>query len=563
MKEIVAHFVKNALQLSFDPAIEVPAVKEFGHYTTNIAMRLASGEQAYKDDKKNPFVLAQEFVKTLLLAKGEELFLNIKAVQPGFINFTLAPSFLQKKLLAISKDKKFGTSALGKGKRVIVEYSSPNIAKPMHVGHLRSTIIGDALANMYAAQGYKVIRWNYLGDWGTQFGKLIAAYKTWGDKKSVEQKPIETLLALYVQFHEALKVRPELEQMGQEEFKKLEEGDRANRQLWIWFKKESLKEFSKIYKRLGVTFDVAISESFYEKKLKGLVKALLLLKGGVEKGEEGSLIFPLGQFNLPPALVQKSDGASLYLTRDIATLKDRLKKYKPTQILYVVANEQALHFEQLFAISKVLGLTKAELSHIKFGLVLGPDGKKLSTREGKTVQLEEVLNKAVARAYDTVKAKNPDLSEKEMQRVAEIVGVGAVKYNDLKENRQSDIIFNCDRMLDATGDSAPYLQYAYARLMSILRKAQGAKSKWQKADVSLLTHELELAMIKKILDLPDVIALAVTSNLTSHLAKYLFELAKLASYYYETTPILKDENMARRNARLMLISVIALTLQRG
>lgn len=543
-------FIQKVLAIPFAPSLDVPSVKEFGHYSTNVAMRLA------KEYKKNPLEVAQEFAQKLKAADKKGMFEKIEAVKPGFINFWLAKEFLQKGLVSIAKKpKEIGVSKIGKGKRVIIDHASTNIAKPLHVGHLRTTIIGAALANIHETLGYKVIRWNYIGDWGTQFGKLTAAYKLWGDRKKVEANPISEMLALYIKFHDELKTNPELEKRGQEEFKKLEQGDKENRKLWQWFVKESLLEFDKAFEILGVSFDTHKGESAYEKQLPGIVKEL---KKSLAQQSEGAWVIPLEKFNLPPALIEKSDGATLYLTRDIASLKDRLTK-KPAKILYVVANQQALHFEQLFAVANLLGLNTAELAHVKFGMVLGEDGKKLATREGKVIQLMDVIHEGMERAYAVVSEKNPNLTEDEKRKVARAVSIGALKYNDLKENRNSDIQFNWDKMLDLTGDTAPYLQYTYTRFMSIIAKA----GRVGKADISTLDGELEVLMIKKILDFTDVISQCAETYYTSHLAKYLFELAKLGSQYYEATPILVDENATRRNARLTLVRTIALTLKKG
>ncbi len=555
----IKQFIQKALAIPFVPSLDVPSVKEFGHYSTNVAMRLARGEQAGKPGKRSPLEVAQEFAATLKGADKQGFFEKIEAVKPGFINFWLSKEFLQNQLAVIAKKPKtIGREEIGKGKKIIIDYCATNIAKPMHVGHLRSTIIGDALANMHEALGYKTLRWNYIGDWGTQFGKLLAAYKLWGDKKRVKADPISEMLALYVKFHDELKAKPELENKGQEEFKKLEQGDKENRKLWQWFVAESMIEFEKIFKLLNAKFDTYKGESAYEKELPKIIAALKKDKVAIQS--EGAWIIPLEKFNLPPALIEKSDGATLYFTRDIASLKDRLKM-KPAKILYVVANQQALHFEQLFAAANLLGLNTAELAHVKFGMVLGEDGKKLATREGKVIQLMDVIEEGHKRALKVVSEKNPSLSPAEQEKVARAVSIGALKYNDLKENRNSDIQFNWDRMLDLTGDTAPYLQYTYTRFMSILEKAKSYKLKAN--SLSALDSELEALIMKKVLDFTDVIAQCAETYYTSHMARYLFELAKLGSQYYETTPILVDENASRRNARLTLVRTVALTLKRG
>ena len=464
MKKIVAEILEKAGLKNAE--VFVPEHESQGHYSTNIALRLA------KQEKKSPLDLARELAGKIEKAVPPRFIEKIEAVPPGFINFWISAKTAQEEFAHVLKNlANFGQSRAGESKTVIVEYSQPNIAKKMHVGHLRTTIIGDALANVLEFSGYKVVRWNYLGDWGTQFGKLIAAYKMWGDEKTIKADPINELQKLYVRFHDELKNNPDLDKCGQEEFRKLEEGDKENRKLWEWFKKESLREFEEAYALLGIKkFDTYIGESFYEKEMQPLVARLK--KAGIAKESEGALIIPLEKAGLPLALVQRSDGASLYLTRDIANLEYRLKKYKPAKILYVVANDQALHFSQLFAVATILDLEdKAELVHVKYGLVLGEEGKKLATREGRVVLSEEVLDRAMELARKTVDEKRPDLPEEKRREVAEAVGIGGLKYGMLKENRLTDIAFNWNQVLDFSGDSGPYLQYTYARLRSILRKA--------------------------------------------------------------------------------------------
>ncbi|HEY5221173.1 MAG TPA: arginine--tRNA ligase [Candidatus Paceibacterota bacterium] len=538
--------------------ISVPDEELFGHYSTNFALRQG------KIKGVPPLELAKEYAARISAAAPAGFFQKVEAAAPGFINFWLSNETIQREFVRIARDKKYGAGDAGKGKTVIVEYSDPNIAKKMHVGHMRTTIIGAALANILELSGYRVVRWNYLGDWGTQFGKLIAAYKMWGDKKSVEKDPIETLQRLYVRFHEEMKADPALEKRGQEEFKKLEDGDHENRRLWEWFKKESLDEFKRIYKLLDVDFDVWIGEAFFEREMKDTVKELM--DKHIAERSEGAVVVKLDAAGLPPALIQKSDGASLYLTRDIANLRYRLKKYKPAKILYIVGNEQALAFEQLFAVAKLLGWGEGvELKHIKYGLVLGESGKKLSTREGTAQLLEGVIAEAISRAGDVVATKNTDLSPKEKDEVATVVALGALRYNDLKENRTTDIVFNWEKMLDFSGDSAPYLQYTYARLKSILRKSGVRKSDLRPAsvDVTTLAHMTELALMRKLFEFPDIVARAGELYSTSTLAVYLYKLAVAANKFYETTPILKDDNVARRAVRLLLVATAARALQKG
>lgn len=536
----------------------IPPSPEMGDYSVNLAFGLA------KKKRISPAEAGREVIEKLSAgAEFKNIFKKAEFAPPGFVNFYFNEDFLRKSLKNIYRQGgTFGSSEIGKGRKIIVEYSQPNIAKRMHVGHFRSTIIGDAIANLHEFLGYDVVRWNYLGDWGTQFGKLIAAYKIWGDKKTVRAKSIEALMRLYVRFHEELKTKPELEEKGREEFKKLEDGDSENRKLWEWFKRESLKEFEKIYGLLGVKFDTYIGESFFEDRLKPLTEELLARE--TAKESEGAIVIPLDNLDLPPALIRKSDGASLYLTRDIAALRYRNEKYRPAKIIYVVGNEQSLHFQQLFAVAGILGMKDSELSHVKFGLVLGGEGKKLSTREGGAVLLEEVIEKAVNLARKIVAGKNPAFSEKEKWRIAKAVGIGALKYNDLKENRQSDIIFDWERMLNLSGDSGPYLQYTYARLASIKRKAGWlAGLGIGGADGAELKTEQELAIIKKLLNFPDAVSESAGLLFPNILALYLYELANLANAYYSSTPILKDENKKRRKDRLLLIGAVAGVLKTG
>jgi arginyl-tRNA synthetase len=536
--------------------VSVPPDSKLGDYSSNVAFLLA------KDEKRNPLEAGQEIIDQLLKDPQIELmFEKIEIVKPGFINFFLKPNYLRRQLANIhNQGPKFGRSSVGEGKTVIVEYSSVNIAKPMHVGHLRTTLIGDALANIYSFLGYDVVRWNYLGDWGTQFGKLIAAYKRWGKKEDIERAPIATLLELYVKFHEALKTDTELETEGQKEFKKLEEGDTDNKKIWKWFRDVSLKEFNNLYKQLGVTFDVWKGESTYEADLKPLIE--FLRHERLVKESEGALIFDLEQFKLPPVIVRKSDGASTYFTREIATLQHRLDEYEPMKIVYVVGNEQSLHFQQLFAVAQLLGLETAELTHVKYGLVLGEEGQKFATREGRVIAAADVLKKAVTLAQDVVAAKNPTLSEEEKSNVAEAVGVGALKYNDLMEHRNSDIVFDWKKMLDFSGNSGPYLQYTYARLASIRRKAGGAFfRRFLTPNLKFLEHEGELRLMRHLLNFPETIQRSAYLQVTNNLALYLYELANYANRYYEEVRILDDTE--RRDARVYLLESVMSVLERG
>lgn len=535
--------------------LDIPLITSFnsahGDYNTPLALILS------KTIKDSPLHLA-ELISQEIQNKQSKWIGKIIVAPPGHLNFFLKPSAFQKKLGNLIKITSLLNKKKFQKKTIIVEYSSPNIAKPMHVGHLRSTIIGEALANLYGICGYKVIRWNYLGDWGTQFGKLIVSYKLWGKKQQIEQNPIQALLALYQKFHQEAKTNPDLERLAQKEFKKLEQGNKENKKLWSWFKKESLKDFQNIYKLLGIKFDVEKGESDFEKDLLPLIENLKKKK--LAQKSKGALIISLDRFNLPPALIQKSDGATLYLTRDLANLIFRIKKYHPVKILYVVGNEQDLYFKQLFALAKVLGLTsKTEVEHIKFGLILDENKKKFSTREGELITLQEVIEKALKKALKIIKEKHPSWLIQKQKQLAKNIALGALKFNSLKGFRTADIIFDWEQMLDFKGDTSIYLQYTYARFNKILLKAK----KIGLGEAKLLNQELEINLIKQLLDFPLNIQRSAFEYSPHLLANYLLSLADLANNYYEKVPILKEENQKRQNAQLLLIKAVTLTLKTG
>jgi len=545
---------KNKWLISFIPdiSLEIPNDEQYGDYSTTLAFSIS------KDIKKPPFEIATILINEMQQNLPKEI-TKVELAKNGFINFYLNKNSIQKELETIYKQKtKFGLSKTGKNKTIIIDYSSPNIAKPMHIGHLRSTIIGETLANLYETLGYKVIRWNYLGDWGTQFGKLIAAYKLWGKKKEVEKNPIPALLKLYIKFHEEMKSNTDLEKLGQEEFKKLEKGDKENRKLWLWFKKESIKDFQKIYKLLDIKFDILLGESFLQKDLMPFIN--LLKKKKIAQKSQGALIIPLEKYDLPPALIQKSDGASLYFTRDLALLKYRLTKYRPAKILYVVGNEQDIHFKKLFTISNIIFPNeKTELVHIKFGLVLSEKRKKFSTREGEIIPLEQVINQVIETSLEIIKEKKPEWSLLKQKRLAQTIAIGALKFNDLKSFRSSDIVFDWKKMLDFSGDTSVYLQYTYARINKILTKAK----KIGKYDYKLLNHKLEISLIKKISEFPDIIQISAEKYSSNYLTTYLLSLADLTNKYYESVPVLKEKNKARQNAQLILLKTTTNVIKTG
>jgi arginyl-tRNA synthetase len=535
------------LRVAFD--VDYKEGDKFGDYASNAAFGLS------KAMKISPLQAAEKLKAVI----ESEIAINIERIDiagGGFLNFFFRKDYFADSLKTLSKlsQKNYTDSDR---KKIIVEYSSPNVAKPMHVGHLRNTVLGNALANLYEFRGHKVIRWNHIGDWGTQFGKLIVAYRKWGDKNKIEKNPIEELLNLYVRFHKEMEHNPHLEKEGREEFKKLENGDKENKNLLAWFLKESLKEFNRLYKLLGIKkFDKEIGESYYSPLIPKLIEELK--KNKLMEQSEGAWIIRLDAFKLPPALIQKTDGSTLYMTREVASLKYRIKKFNPSKILYVVGSEQSLHFEQLFAIARLLGIKSGIGEHVKYELILGPDGKKLSTREGNIVTAQEIINQAVEASEKIVNEKRKDLSAKEKEVIAREIGINSLKYYMLKDGRMTPIIFNTQAMLSLSGNSAPYLNYAYARLSNIISKAKHIG----RGDAYTL-EEPELALIKKMLAFDDVLIKSAQNSSLHPVTDYLFELANQANRFYESTPILTDTMEKRKNSRLQLIKEICRIMEIG
>lgn len=542
--------------------IEYPAAIEHGDYSTNVAFELG------KALKKNPREIAQEILESLRLP---EWIGKADIAGAGFINFYLSPEFLTDFLDDIKNAADtFGQSEVYKGKTVITDTSHPNVAKPMGVHHLLSTIIGNALNRMLKVVGYKVIRDNYLGDWGTQFGKLIYAYKTWGDEKVVRKNPIPELLKLYVKFHDEVEKTPELEEKGRQEFKKLESGDSGNRALWKWIVELSLREFRKIYDRLEVDFDLIHGESFYEDKMREIIDAGIK-KGIFVEGEGGALIAPFKHEKYPPCLIRKSDGATLYATRDLARTKYWEDTWHPDLMIMVADTAQTMHFQQFFEVAGMIGITDARNLHISFGRMRFPE-KRMSTRKGNIVLLEELLDEAEERAFKIVEEKNPLLSEKEKREVARKVGIGAVKYAVLSQNRATDITFTWEKILSLEGSSAPYIQYAHARAKAIIRKSPafarprrasaGKQIPNSKQARYILKEPQELAVARLFPKFPEVVVQATNEFKPNLIANYLFEVASSFNTFYGALPVLQAEEEIR-NARLNLVVSTAIVLKNG
>ncbi len=526
--------------------IEVPPNPEMGDFAFP-CFRLA------KEFKKNPALIAKELVNVI----GENpLFAKVSSEGP-YLNFVLNRSILAEDILDRIREGKegYGYCEKGKGETVVIDYSAPNIAKPFGVGHLRSTVIGNSLYRIYTALGYNVVGINHLGDWGTQFGKLISAYKKWGQEEELKKEPIKHLFELYVRFHAEAEKEPDLEEEGRSWFKRLEEGDEWALALWREFRDLSLKEFKRVYNLLGIEFDSYQGESFYNEMLTGTIK--YIESKGIAKESQGALIVEVGE-DIPPLLLRKKDGATLYATRDICAALYRFEKYNFVKLLYVVGADQTLHFKQFF---KVLDLLDKDWAprclHIPFGLVRFKDGK-MSTRKGKVVLLEEVLNKSIELALETIQEKNPDLEKKE--EVARQVGIGAVVFGDLSNDRVKDVEFDWEKILDFSGETAPYIQYSHARICSILRKESPAKD--EKIMGGQYTAKEEEALLLALGRFPAAVERAADVNKPSVLARYLIDLARDFNHFYHNCPVLKAEG-EKRQARLILADATRIVLKKG
>ena len=502
-----------------------------------------------KVERKAPQAIATDIVEKLDTTGFE------KVVATGpYVNFFLDKDAISHQVLTdvIAEKDQYGQLNIGQGRNVTIDMSSPNIAKPFSVGHLRSTVIGDALANIHGKLGFNPIRINHLGDWGKQFGMLIVAYKLWGDKTAVEADPISELLKLYVRINAEAEEKPELDEEARQWFKKLEDGDQEALELWQWFRDESLVEFNRIYEKLDVHFDSFNGEAFYNDKMDEAIQ--ILEEKGLLQESKGAQIVDLESYNLPPALIRKTDGATLYITRDIATAMYRKRTYDFVKSIYVVGQEQINHFKQLKAVLKEMGFDWSDdMTHVTFGLVT-KDKKKLSTRKGNIILLEPTLDEAILRALSQIEAKNPNLENKE--EVAHAVGVGAVKFFDLKTDRDNGYDFDLEAMVSFEGETGPYVQYAYARIQSILRKANfvpSTENNYKLADAE------SWEIIKHIQNFSTVVERAGDKFDPSLIAKYAINLAQAFNKYYAHTRIL-DES-PERDSRLALAYATGVVLK--
>ncbi|KRM58449.1 arginine--tRNA ligase [Secundilactobacillus malefermentans] len=499
--------------------------------------------------KKAPQQIATDLIEKIDQSKFEK----IQAVGP-YVNFFLDKAIFSSDVLSqvIKAGASYGDNDSGEGGNVPIDLSSPNIAKPISMGHLRSTVIGNSISEILKKNGYNPIKDNHLGDWGTQFGKLIVAYKKWGVEEDVKKDPITNLVKYYVRFHKEDVDQPELDDEAREWFKKLEDGDKEATRLWTWFREESLKSFNAIYEKLGVEFDTFNGEAFYNDKMQEGID--WLKKMGLLKESQGAQVVDLEKYNLNPALILKSDGASLYITRDIATAIYRDKTYKPAMNLYVVGSEQTYYFQQLKAVLLEMGLPSAkELHHIPFGLIT-VNGKKLSTRSGRIILLDEVLDDSINMAKKQISEKNPDLPNKD--EVAKQVGVGAIIFGDLKNERTNSIDFNLEDQLRFEGETGPYVQYSHARAESILRKAGDTEIN---ADNTIMTDPEAWDTIKTLADFPATVIEAKEEFEPSDIAKYAIRLAKTFNKYYAHSKILEEDD--EKSARLALVKSVSVVLK--
>lgn len=509
-----------------------------------------------KEMKKNPVQIAQELSKSL---HKPEVVEKITSTGP-YVNFFLNPKIVGKKVLELilKQKEKFGSSDIGKGKIAAVEFSSPNIGKPMHFGHLRSTVLGQSLSLMHEFMGYKVERLNYIGDWGTQYGKLIYAYLTWGNKKELDKCPIKYLVELYIKFNKEAEKNPELQEEARKWFAMLEKGNAEALSLWSKFNHYSLDEFRKIYKILGVEFDSYNGEAYYAPKAESAIE--LVEKKKLAVVDQGALIVRLKGFEMP-MMLRKSNESTTYASRDIATLLDRIQTLNFDTLIYVVGHEQSLHFEQLFALMRLLGHNK-NFVHIAHGLYLSPEGGKMATRKGQAIFMEDVLNETIELAKKTIEEKNPDLKNKD--KVAKEVAVGAIFFGDLLNDRMRDVVFDLHRILSFEGDTGPYLQYTHARASSIIRKAAKEKLKPSaKVDVFLLSDDAEIRVIKLLSHFPEKIKESLAQYRPHILAQYLIEFGRAFNEFYHKCPCLQEENKDLKLARLSLIEASRQLLENG
>lgn len=546
-KVLVSEILKNNIEeLSLEEIIdliEIPPNKDMGDYAFP-CFKLA------KVFRKSPNMIAEELSNKIETNDEISKVINMG----GYVNFFVNKSSLAKKVIenVFSQKENYGKSNFGEGKTVVIDFSSPNIAKPFHIGHIRSTVIGNSLHKIYSSQGYKTERINHLGDYGTQFGKLIVAFKKWGNKEEVEKNPIKELLKLYVMFHDEAEKCPELEDEARAWFTKLENNDKEAKDLWQWFRDESLKEFSRVYDLLDIEFDSYAGESFYSDKMDKVIEKIN--EKGLLKQSQGTNIVDLEDFNMPPTLITKNDGSTLYMTRDLAAAIYRKETYDFEKCIYVVGSQQSLHFQQLFKVLELMGF-EGNMVHTPFGMVSLEEGT-MSTRKGRVVFLEDVLKQAIEKTKETMLSKNPNAQN--IDEISKVVGVGAVVFQELSNSRIKDYIFSWERTLSFDGETGPYVQYTHARCCSVLRKADEEIT--SNINYDLLNDEDSIEVLKIIDSFNKNILNALRKNEPHIITRFVLDLAQAFNKFYHDNPILVKD-LELKKARLALVSATRQTLE--
>ncbi len=553
-KSIIAKAIAKVVNIDeaeIKKSIEKPKGTENGDYAFP-CFRLA------KELHKAPPMIANDIKENIQVDENQITKIEVAG---GYLNFFISKEILVKEVLnEMATSNEYGKSVVGSGKNIVIDYSAPNIAKPFHIGHLRSTVIGAALYKIYKYLGYNVTGINHLGDYGTQFGKLIEGYKLWGNEYNIEENPIDELTKIYIRINQACKEDEQVLENCRNNFKKLEDGDKYCVGIWQKFRELSLKEFQKVYDLLGSKFDSWNGEAFYSDKMAEIID--ILEKSGKLVESEGARIVDLEDKGInTPCIIEKSNGSSTYATRDLAAIMYRARTYDFDKALYVTSYEQVLHFKQVFEVAKLLGLDEKYtngLEHVAFGMVLLPTGK-MSTREGTSVKLSELLNESISRAKAIIEEKNPDLENKD--EVAKKVGVGAVIFNDLANSRVKDEIFDWDTILNFQGETGPYIQYTYVRTKSVIEKAGGVPE-ISSVNTELLQDEYSIRLAKLIYGFEDVLVQVTDKNEPSILSRYLIDVAKAYSNFYNENKIINDDKVLQ-DARVYLTYSVGRILKTG
>ena len=542
--DLLAAQIEGMSKEDISATIEIPPKPEMGDFAFP-CFRLA------KTMHKSPNMIAADIKEAI----GDVDYLDRIEVKGAYLNFFVKTEVFVKSMIEAANSENFGGSDIGEGKNICLDYSSPNVAKNFHVGHLRTTIIGNSLYKIFSKLGYNAIRINHLGDWGTQFGKLIVAYKAWGSKEAVEKDGISELMKLYVKFHEEADKNPELVDEARAWFAKMEQGDEEALSIWQWFKDISLVEYKRTYDLLGVDFDYYLGESFYRDKCQEVVDKIT--EAGLLKESEGAMIVDLSEYDMAPCIITKKDGSSIYATRDLAAIFYRKKTYNFRKCLYVTGQEQKLHFAQVFKVVELLGneWAKDQLVHIPYGLV-SLEGAKLSTRNGNIIYAEDILHDAIEKSLEIITEKSPNLENKE--EVAKMVGVGSVLFNDLYNQRIKDVSFSWDKVLNFDGETGPYVQYTHARCSSVVRLAENFDPS-NEVDFSVITEPDAIFLLKEINRFPKVVLDAADKYEPSIVARFAVDVAQAFNKFYNSTRInVPEENV--KNARVMLTYLTKKTL---